>query len=253
MNRQSITADCEDCEWSFDGQDILVVQQKLGEHREETGHDVEEPRRVATDGGSKYVNETGEGYLGIIKLSDYHLSIPFGAWPEYQWEIGDDLWAIDQEDGFAIVDEEPDEDPLGMPYVKIVSVGPCVKVPTKVARGNVDVPPHADIRIYRHESGGMHIVPADPDPMLVTDGGVDEIPDEEIEHRCVGAGKQLRIIRRKLETIDPEIAGEIEDLEAEIHGLEERLKSGGGDEAVARDDHRPMPDGGRKEPWGVVD
>lgn len=127
-----------------------------------------------SDAGSKYINPTAEGYLGVYKLSRYSLEIPFGAWTQYNWRIGDDIRCVPESQGFAIVDTQP-ADYITTATIRVSSVGPCIRVPPTVVRQTIDIPPHADVRVYEHDSGGMHVVQADPDPMLVTDGG------EEVE------------------------------------------------------------------------
>jgi len=119
---------------------------------------------------SKYVNETGPGYLGIIKLSSYSLEIPFGAWPDYEWRTEDDLWVVDDDRGLAVVDEEPDE-AFAKAHVSVVNVGPGVCVPARAVRNLLEVDAGCDVRIYRRDAGGMLVVPASPDPMLASDGG----------------------------------------------------------------------------------
>jgi len=131
---------------------------------------------------SKYTNETGPGYLGIIKLTHYSLEIPFGVWPDYDWRTDDDLWVVKNDNGLGIVDEEP-ENPISNARVKVVNVGPGVCVPARAVREQLDVSPGSDVRIYRRDCGGMLVVPADPDPMLATDGGT---PHHEKMRWCEG-------------------------------------------------------------------
>jgi len=119
---------------------------------------------------SKYVNDTGPGYLGIIKLAHYSLEIPFGAWPDYDWRTDDDLWVVDDDRGLGIVDKEPD-DPITEARVKVVNVGPGVCVPARAVRNLLEVEAGSDVRIYQRDAGGMLVVPASPDPMLAADGG----------------------------------------------------------------------------------
>ncbi|MCU4743435.1 hypothetical protein [Natronoglomus mannanivorans] len=52
-------ANCEDCSWSFQGEDLVDVSDEMERHaQKEVGHDVDLERAVATDGG---VNSNGGG------------------------------------------------------------------------------------------------------------------------------------------------------------------------------------------------
>ncbi len=140
---------------------------------------------LIADGG-KYINPTGEGYLGVYKLSHYSLGIPFGAWPEYTWRVDDDVHVTDADVGIAIVDEKPD-DLLGMADVQLTGQGPVLRIPTKAIRRHVSVPPHGDVRVYRYGNGGMQVVPATADPFvdgdqqLLADGGLPDSLEELVD------------------------------------------------------------------------
>jgi hypothetical protein len=174
----SYVARCEQCGVIETG-DFETVGDALEGHEEFHDVDIE---RAATDGGSKYVNETGEGYLGIVRLGGYSLNISIGAWTNYDWRKGDDLWVVDDGPGLSIVDEEPD-DPLGQARAFKYNVGAGVKVSARLVRQTLDIPPSVDVRIYRRDDGGMRVVPAHPDPMLATDGGVN--PETEWRLECM--------------------------------------------------------------------
>lgn len=70
-----------------------------------------------------------------------------------------------------------------------------------------------------------------------------DVPDDEINHRCRSADKQLRILRETLEDADHEFAAEVADLETRLQGVWERLV----DEPEPEANHEvgPLPDGGR--------
>lgn len=76
----------------------------------------------------------------------------------------------------------------------------------------------------------------------------DDIPDDEVRHRCGGAAKQLRVLQEKVEEVDGELATEIEDLATKIGCLELRLTEG--DEVCEQAE--AVPDGG-DAPWEVVE
>jgi len=144
---------------SHDGVELTVPDEDLSPYRS-----------VRADGGSKYVNETGDGYLGIIKPTQYSISIPFGMWDGYDWETDDKLWIEDDDRGLAIVEQEPDE-PVAKSWVKVVGPSPNVKVPARAVRKLLPISPGEDVRIYRRDDGAMLVVPADPDPLISKDGG----------------------------------------------------------------------------------
>lgn len=137
---------------------------------------VEEPDpRIRADGGSKYTNPTGPGYLGIYKLSDGSGQIPIGVWEQIPWRSDDDLWIIEEQlhgqQVIAVVDEEPDE-AICTTEAKKVTVGTSVKIPRRAIE-QMDPVPNEEIRVYERDQGGFWVVPRTPDPMLATDGGED--------------------------------------------------------------------------------
>ncbi|GGN84529.1 hypothetical protein [Haloarcula pellucida] len=44
-------ADCEDCPWSYEGEDLVEVSDEAERHQRKELHDVDVHRGVATDGG----------------------------------------------------------------------------------------------------------------------------------------------------------------------------------------------------------
>lgn len=125
---------------------------------------------VMTDGGTAHVNETGEGYLGVVRLDGYHCKVAVTTLP-FQWAAGDEPLVVDDSNGLAVVDDSDGGDGLDHARVRAGDPGnDRLHVPARIVRKSLDVPPRADVRLYERD-GRLRIVPADPDPMLVTDGG----------------------------------------------------------------------------------
>lgn len=119
---------------------------------------------------SKYVNETGDGYLGVGAVSESR-SVGFGVgmFP-VEWDGNTVVWAIREEPGVAIVEAEPDE------YLAQYNVskgwrnspGPSLSLGGRVLDA-LDVEAGDDVRAYEREEGGLLLVPADPDPFVEGD------------------------------------------------------------------------------------
>lgn len=132
--------------------------------------------KVLPDGGSKYVNETGDGYLGIWASSRWTVKINIGTFDHIDWRSDDDVWVVDADQGIAVVDEPPAETVtkadgyLTKANVTRTAVGRAVKVPARALRQLEGFAPDQDLRGYRRDGHDLVLVPAQHDP-FVEEGG----------------------------------------------------------------------------------
>jgi hypothetical protein len=120
---------------------------------------------------SKYTNPTGPGYLGIWTTHRWSVTICVGTLDQIEWQPGDQVYVIDDDHGIAVVDSEPDEY-LDEVTVKRKGAAVAIGVPSNAMRELDGFEAGDDVRAYDRSAGGIRIVPADNDPMLVTDGGI---------------------------------------------------------------------------------
>lgn len=125
------------------------------------------------DGGSKYVRETGAGYLGVHRVGTQSLEIHLGQAP-VAWSADTEVPAVATEQGVALLppDAEPAEPITEIRITTRASSGPYLTV--KAAVCNVlGVTPGDDVRLYERPDGsGLLLVPAAADP-LCADGTAD--------------------------------------------------------------------------------
>lgn len=124
---------------------------------------------LITDGGSKYVNPTGDGYCGVGQVSGDSVSFGLGMFP-VEWDADATVYAVKESPGIALVEDEPDEN-LGRytvskgwrnsPGTTITVSGPSLEL-LGVSHGD-------DVRAYERDGGGLLLVSADDDPFV--DGG----------------------------------------------------------------------------------
>ena len=112
---------------------------------------------------SKYVVETGPGYLGVYRTFSNSVAISYGAWPQINWRSDThNVVAVDAEGipGYQLVAtcDLEDEDLV------------CDCLVPKVLEALDGFEPGEEIRVYDYDDGrGLTVVPADPDPMLSED------------------------------------------------------------------------------------
>lgn len=155
--------------------------------------DPDEPRRTPTtssdhepagdDGGSKYTNPTGDGYRGIYTLKRHSASIAIGIWPDVTWTPSDDVrvW-LEEVNGQRVlaVGLEPPAKKTWPATVTYQREGTSVSIPSAAVKRIDYIEYDGEIRVYKRQTDGLHLVPADPsrDPMVATDGGHDEAVQE---------------------------------------------------------------------------
>lgn len=128
-----------------------------------------------TDGGCKYVNPTGPGYLSRYSTRSDRIHISATAVDGMGWGLGQRLFGYDIDVGYAVEatrhDEAIDEHVVSGSRTSDRAVNLSGK-----HLEYIGVEPGDDVRAYKR-GDRMVMVPADPDPMLeaelVTDGGVD--------------------------------------------------------------------------------
>ncbi len=137
------------------------------------GHD------ARTDGGSKYVRETGDGYLGVFGVdSRKRTQLGGDALRHLGLDDGDDADIVAAEDGVAITTEPGDRKILDAGTVTNERNYPLFSVggPALDALG---VGPDDDVRAYEHGSDEVLLVDADDDPRVMADG--DQAVDEKVQ------------------------------------------------------------------------
>lgn len=125
--------------------------------------------RTETDGGNRYTNPTGKGYLGVWTTVENCANISIGALG-LDWGVGTDLVAIDvdQDRAIAIVERESVDDEETI--IDEVEVGSNnfktnLRIHSSVLRELAGFEPNSDLRGYsRH--GRLFVVPADADPFI---------------------------------------------------------------------------------------
>ena len=91
-------------------------------------------REIRTDGRSKYVIPTGDGYMGVWKVHDHHqLRVAVGVYEGLPWKDETEVWIVETEHGVALVDEYPD-DSIGTAPVYQYGAGVAVRIPPNVIR-----------------------------------------------------------------------------------------------------------------------
>lgn len=177
-------ASCADCTWELQDDDLEVVGDAAEAHeRKEAGHEVNIERDVATDGGSKYVNPTGEGYLGVATVRRHSLPLCIGTWP-VDWEVGATVSFIEASPGVALVAGQ-DADAVGHTTVSNFGSGSRRVCVSGQALAELGVENGDDVRAYERDAESVLLVPAAGDPMLATDGG---------EHACEGCDETFETL-----------------------------------------------------------
>lgn len=116
---------------------------------------------------TEYVNQTGEGYLGVSVVSTPRtVSFGTGNWPD-EWQ-GRDIYAVVEAPGVALcpMGREP-ENAIGRYRT---SKGSYLTISGAVLRV-LGVGVGDDVRVYERDGGGVLLVGADPDPFLEDDDG----------------------------------------------------------------------------------
>lgn len=127
---------------------------------------------LVTDGGSKYINPTAPGYQGVYRVSK-DVQISLGTLP-VDWEVDQTVYVIEDGPGVSVVAKEP-ASPLKTVSIKPGNTSSGGRQWGTILRFRIqefiDVDEGDDIRAYKRTAGGLRLVPANPDPLLVTDGG----------------------------------------------------------------------------------
>lgn len=129
---------------------------------------------------SKYVRDTGPGYLGRHSISDGTAQITISG-SDLPWEDGDYVHAIRPDTGIALVRTLPDHlESLGR-YRVCEDWGLFVTISGRPLR-ELGLRDGEDVRVYERAGQGLLVVPAEADPTLdgkgtgsshglLTDGG----------------------------------------------------------------------------------
>lgn len=147
--------------------------------------DTEDPTEelpLVTDGGSKYVVPTGDGFESVLRITDRSAEINPGSIDAVDWSAGTFVYFVADPDGVqATASEPPQERRLGKVarvYSARGSGSGRLTIPDR-AIDYLGVPDGDDIRVYVHDDDGLLLVAKDDDPRVMTDGG---------ETRCVECG-----------------------------------------------------------------
>jgi len=123
---------------------------------------------VRTDGGSKYVNETGDGYQGRYRISNYEVKFNTSGM-SVDWTIDATIYALDDDQGVRLRADSQNAEVLQERTVISYEGSPGVVLSGDSLRplglGNGD-----EIRVYDDEKPGLLVVPAEDDPRVMTDG-----------------------------------------------------------------------------------
>lgn len=121
--------------------------------------------RMATDGGSKYVQPTGEGYLSVHRVGTKSCEVHLGQAP-VQWSVDEHVPAITTERGVALL--PPDADPPDpIATVRITTHTGTYAAVTDAILDELGVAAGDDIRLYERPAGpGLLLVSAATDPMV---------------------------------------------------------------------------------------
>lgn len=125
------------------------------------------------DGGSKYVRETGAGYLGVHRVGTQSLEIHLGQAP-VTWPANTEVPAVATDRGVALLppDADPSEPITEIRITTRASSGPYLTVKAAVCNA-LSVTSGDDVRLYERPDGpGLLLVPAATDP-LCADGTAD--------------------------------------------------------------------------------
>lgn len=141
--------------------DSSTEHNEKGSRQHPTGH---------TDGGSRYVQPTGEGYLGIHRVGTQSLEIHLGQAP-VEWSAGEHVSAIATSRGVVLLPPNADPPNLIAEVLITARTGSGTYVTVKDAVLNqLGVAAGDDVRLYERPHGsGLLLVPAARDPMLEGD------------------------------------------------------------------------------------
>ncbi len=127
---------------------------------------------LRSDGGSKYVNPTGDGYLGTYSISNREVIFNLrtkGPWGE---DIAEVHALEEPNESVALVRDADASDPRLMGSHEVWEDG-RIGVGGQ-ALDHLGVAGDDEVRLYERAAGGLRLVPADDDPMLLTDGGPEQ-------------------------------------------------------------------------------
>ena len=144
-------ADCADCPWTFEDEDLIEVSDELERHSQKEHHHVDLERAVATDGGEDI---EGLAPMDGVEIAEFH-------------EL-----AEERSRGVGILDEPQDVD------LTLVELSASYLDPDGILRTFSITADGFDPDDYEHEADD------EDDPEVVTDGGV---PAGQYRHQCVDA------------------------------------------------------------------
>lgn len=151
---------------------VRRIARRLEDRRSDPDRFRVDDDELLTDGGSQYVNPTGDGYLGVWGTSSWSAEISIGTYEHITWRSDDDVYVVDDPNGIALVDEPPEttvslaEGYLARARVRKATVGTSVQVPSRGLRELEGFEPGDDIRGYDRDGGGIVLVPATADPFV---------------------------------------------------------------------------------------
>lgn len=130
--------------------------------------------------GSKYVNPTGDGYLGVSRVSTRGVSFGVGMYP-VDWDGDTTVVCFQEPEGIGVVrhDRLPDdrrEDVIQEYSIYVAThrgIGPVLQLGSPIPN-TLDVEDGSDIRAYERDPHGIILVPKDTDPFL-EGGGSDGV------------------------------------------------------------------------------
>jgi hypothetical protein len=134
---------------------------------------------LLTDGGSKYVVETGAGYETIVSVSQRKGVIMLASIDAVDWGVGTSVYACADREGIRLATAEVGERIAGPYSTHEPNSGGRVAVGFGDAvADHLGVPDGGDVRVYGHDDGGLLLVNAEDDPRVdsgdgvATDGGI---------------------------------------------------------------------------------
>lgn len=120
--------------------------------------------------GSKYVVETGDGYLGVHPVTKSRCQITSGTIRPAGFEIGDKIDAAETDEGVALVHSREELEALDSYNVVRLQREevPCVIV-LKPVLDAVGATNGGDLRVYERGPNSVLVVNADDDPRVRTE------------------------------------------------------------------------------------
>ena len=132
----------------------------------EGGEAEPEDERLRADGGSKYVNPTGDGYLGIYRHTVHPCTIGINHVDHIDWQPGDKVQSVRTSGGVILTREPGDRETIN---THTVSKDDRQGLRVNIYRESVDhlgVSGGGDIRVYEGDSNELLLTPAHDDVRL---------------------------------------------------------------------------------------